>query len=189
MAVLNFRLRASISGFLVAVAVGQSTIGAEDHSRATALEYQVKAAYLYNFAKFVDWPADKLFDGSGPILVGVLGKDPFGSVLDNTLKGKTVRGHTLEARRASAPAALKQCHIVFIAEPEQRRRALILQWLGTHGVLTVVEMGQFVDEGGMIKFVTDENKVHLDINLGAAERAAIRISSQLLKLARVVYYN
>ncbi len=189
MAVLKSRLRATIAGFLVASLVGASLARAEEPSRAMVLEYQVKAAYLYNFAKFVDWPADKLLDGSGPILVGVLGKDPFGSLLDSTLKGKTVRGHSLEVRRVSGLAELKQCHIVFIPEPERRRLAEILQSLGNESVLTVSEMRQFADDGGMINFFTDENKVRLEINVEATERAGIRISSQLLKLARVVGHN
>jgi len=153
------------------------------------LEYQVKAAYLYNFAKFVEWPADKLAEGSGPILVGVFGKDPFGSLLDSTLKGKTVRGHSLEVRRPPGLAELKQCHIVFISAAERQRLGDILHTLGNHSVLTVSDLGQSAEEGGIINFVTEESKVRLEINLHAAERARIRISSQLLKLARVVRYD
>ncbi|MBI3698472.1 MAG: YfiR family protein [Acidobacteria bacterium] len=189
MAVLNLPLRARAAGFLIAVAVGAPTVPAQELPRTPVLEYQVKAAYLYNFAKFVEWPADKLGDDAGPILVGVFGKDPFGSLLDSTLKEKTVRGHRLEVRRVSGPVELKQCHIVFISEPERRRLAEILESLGKANVLTVSEKRQFADDGGMINFVTEENKVHLEINLHAAERAGIRISSQLLKLARVVRYD
>ena len=189
MAVLKSRLRATIAGFLVAVAIGAHGGQAEDPSRPTVLEYQIKAAYLYNFAKFVDWPADKLADGSGPILVGVMGRDPFGSLLDGAFQGKTVRGHSLEVRRVSELAELKQCHMVFISEPERRRLGEILQSLGTEGVLTIGEMRQFAEQGGMVNFTTEDNKVRLEINVGATDRAGIKISSQLLKLARVIRNN
>ena len=151
-----------------------------------SLEYQVKAAFLYNFAKFVEWPAGKLGDGGSPIAVCVFGRDPFGATLDQTLQGKTANDRTLVVRRATAAADLKRCHILFISSSEKKRMAETLQSLGGGSVLTVGETEGFTEQGGMVNFTREQNKVRLEINPAAAARAGIRISSQLLKLARVV---
>ena len=150
------------------------------------LEYQVKAAFLYNFARFVEWPAGQPGEGGGPIVACVFGKDPFGATLDQTLEGKTVNGRAIVARRATGLAELKRCQIVFISASEKKRMAEILQSLASGGVLTVGETDHFGEHGGMVNFTREQNKVHLEINPEAAARAGLRISSQLLKLARVV---
>ncbi len=150
------------------------------------LEYQIKAAFLYNFAKFVEWPAEKLGDGSAPIVIAVIGKDPFGPVLDQTLIGKTVNGRALVVRRVVGLPDLRRCHIAFISSSEKGRLSEILPALAGAGVLTVGDAQRFAEQGGMISFVTEENKVRLEINVEAATRAGVQISSKLLKLARVV---
>jgi YfiR/HmsC-like len=147
------------------------------------LEYQVKAAYLYNFAKFVDWPATSA-DAGKPFVIGVLGRDPFGRVLDETVEGKTVRGRAVAVRRVASPAEARECDEIFIGEI--RHLPEILQALRGRSVLIVGETVDFVLEGGMIGLVKEDNKVRFEVNTTAAEKARLRVSSQLLRLARRV---
>ncbi|MBI3667943.1 MAG: YfiR family protein [Acidobacteria bacterium] len=181
--------RVAARAFAVLLAVITWTTGAraDELFQPAALEYQVKAAFLFNFAKFVEWPAEKLGDGSNPIIVGILGKDPFGSSIDETFRGKTVNGRDVIVRRISQASDAGRCHILFVASSEKGRLEEILLSVASSSVLTVSEIKQFVERGGMISFTTDENKVRLEINVGAAERAGVKISSKLLKLAQVVW--
>ncbi|HYM10026.1 MAG TPA: YfiR family protein [Bryobacterales bacterium] len=151
---------------------------------AASLEYQVKAAFLYNFAKFVEWPADK--PGGGPFVVGVLGKDPFGAALDQAFGGKTINGRAPQIWRITGVAEARQCQILFVSSSEAKRLPEILGTLRSASVLTVSEIEDFAESGGMIRLRTEENKVRLEINVDAATQAGIRISSKLLALARVV---
>jgi hypothetical protein len=146
-------------------------------------EYEVKAAFLYNFARFVEWPAP---DGAGPFVVTVLGRDPFGSVLDDTLRGKTVDARRILVRRVSRSEDVGQSQILFICDSEKDRLPEILKSLESAPVLTVGEMSDFAERGGVIRFKVEQDRVRLEINVAAAERSRLRISSQLLKLARIV---
>ena len=148
-------------------------------------EYQVKAAFLLNFARFVEWPASGA-QASEPFVVVVFGKDPFGPVLDQAMAGKTVNGRPLQVRRVTDPAALRTCQMAFIAASESRRSGEILAALSGSAVLTVSESGGFARRGGMINFVVDENHVRFEINPGSATRAGLKVSSKLLQLAIVV---
>jgi len=169
---------------VAAVAAALIPAGAQDSSPA-GLEYQIKATFLLTIAKFVDWPPDKL-DPSSPILVGIYGKDPFGITLDQTLRGKSVAGRPLTVQRLRGLDQAGPCHILFISAAERKRLGQILNTLGDGSVLTVGEMANFAEQGGMVNFVTKDNSVSLEINPSAAERANIKISSKLLRLARVV---
>jgi hypothetical protein len=147
-------------------------------------EYEVKAAFLYNFARFVEWP--DAARGEGPFVVTVLGRDPFGSVLDETLRGKTIEERRIVVRRASRPEDAAGSRIVFISDSEEERLPVILKSLGSSPVLTVGEMSAFAEKGGVIRFRVEQDRIRLEINVAAAERSRLRISSQLLKLARIV---
>jgi uncharacterized protein DUF4154 len=147
-------------------------------------EYEVKAAFLYNFARFVEWPRAPGPDGE--FVVTVLGRDPFGSVLDDTLRGKTIDDKRIVVRRASRPEEVGQSRIVFICDSETERLPSILKSLEGTPVLTVGEMSEFAERGGVIRFKLDEGRIRLEINVAAAERSKLKISSQLLKLARIV---
>lgn len=149
-------------------------------------EYQVKAAFLYNFAKFVKWP-DRAFSGpDAPFVIGVLGEDPFGDALD-TIKGKTVKGRTVLVKRLDGIRDGKSCHILFISSSESGRVKEILNSLIGSPVLLVGDMERVAQRGGMINFIIDRNKVSFEVNAEAARKAGLTISSQLLKLARTVY--
>ena len=150
-----------------------SVAGAQDIS----LEYQVKAAYLFNFVKFVDWRAPR---GNGPISICVAGKNPFGEVLNETIRGETVNGRPLQTRVILEPDA--SCNVVFV--PEGAAAASYLRTARGMPVLTVGESKGFIEQGGIIQFFLDQGKVRFEIDADAAERADLRISSRLLRLGR-----
>lgn len=161
-----------------------SLLGAEADPRAG--EYQVKAAFLYNFARYVQWPPDAPAVQTGTFVITVLGDDPFGPSLDATLRGKTIDRLKVVVRRAASPEALRASQIVFISESEHGQLPTILKRLEGAPTLTVAEMDDFAERGGVIGFRMDGDRVRLDINPSAAARARLRISSELLKLARIV---
>jgi hypothetical protein len=150
-------------------------------------EYQIKAAFLYNFVKFVGWPAETLSNDRAPIVVGVLGKDPFGSALDDVILGKAVDGHPIQILRTNSLQDLKACQIAFISSSEAKRLSEILTGLRGSSVLTVGEADHFAQLGGVIQFTLEGNKVRFAINVDAAERARLKVSSKLLSLATVVH--
>ncbi|HEX9002623.1 MAG TPA: YfiR family protein [Blastocatellia bacterium] len=153
----------------------------------TANEYEVKAAFLYNFAKFVEWPPEAFGSGGGTaLIVGIIGDDPFGSAIDRTISGKTVNGRQLTIRRLKWGQNLKDCHVLFVSSSEQKRLPQILEILKGASVLTVSEMDQFSQQGGVIGFVMENSKVRFEINTSASEQARLKISSKLLALARIV---
>ena len=172
------RLRAVV---LACVAFGMVCLEA---GAAGPGEYEVKAAFLYNFARFVEWPRDP--DSDGEFVVTVLGRDPFGSALDNTLRGKTVDQRQIVVRRISRSEDVGRSQIVFICDSEKERLPAILKSLEAAPVLTVGEMDEFAERGGVIRFKVEQDRIRLEINVAAAERSRLRISSQLLKLARIV---
>ena len=147
-------------------------------------EYQVKAAFLYNFAKFVDWPGDSFGNSNAPLVIGVIGDDPFGGALDQAINGKTINGRTLVVRRLRWGQDLRSCHILFISSSERQRLPQIIQSLRGASVLTVGDMGQFNQQGGIINFILEANKVRFEINSRAADQARLKISSKLLSLAK-----
>lgn len=144
-------------------------------------EYQVKAVYLYNFGRFVQWPAAATSNEA--FTVCILGHDPFGAVLDTTLSGESIDNLKLVAKRISSPRDAAACHILFISSSESARTREILARVEKSPVLTVSDVPGFTANGGMIQFVLKENKVRFEVNLAAAEKAGLSFSSQLLKVA------
>lgn len=151
-----------------------------------ASEYQVKAAFLYKFTRFVDWPSSAFSSGNSPFVIGVLGRDPFGSTLDRTLEGKSVGEHPIVVRRYKTLDDMQTCHILFISESENDRVAKTVARLGRSPILVVGDMPRFVQRGGAVNFVIEDSKVHFEINPDAADRAGLSISSKMLSLARIV---
>ena len=144
-------------------------------------EYQVKAVYLYNFGRFVEWPASAKTGNSFAICV--LGRDPFGAALDTTVAGAIIDNQKLVARRVSSAREATNCRILFISSSESNHGKDILAEVEKVSVLTVSDMPGFAGNGGMIQFVLRENKVRFEVNLAAAEKAGLTLSSQLLKVA------
>lgn len=151
-----------------------------------ATEYQVKAAFLYNFARYVEWPAEAFPPSGQPFVVTVLGEDPFGPALDAVLKGRTIRDRNLSVRRAARLEDVGTSHILFIAGSEDEALARILRRLDAAPTLTIGESPHFAEQGGMVRFRKDRDRVGFEINVASTEKAGLRVSSQLLKLARIV---
>jgi uncharacterized protein DUF4154 len=158
-----------------------------DEARSDRLsEYQVKAAYLYYFTTFVSWPPET-FSGTGDtLIVGVLGEDPFGAILDDTLRGKTVDNRRFVVKRFGNIKDARESHILFISASERDRLPTILKVLEGAAVLTVGDLGQFASRGSQIAFRMEDKKVRFDINVAAVEHARLKVSAQLMKLGRIV---
>jgi hypothetical protein len=148
-----------------------------------ATEYQVKAAYLYNFGKFVAWPDISEEGTDRRFAICVLGEDPFGPVLDSAIAGATIRGNGVVARRIAKPQEIDGCRILFISNSERDRLQEVLMAIDKARVLTVSDIPQFSEHGGMIQFVLDRSRVRFEINVTNAENAGLNLSSELLKVA------
>lgn len=146
-------------------------------------EYQVKATWLVNFARFTEWPAGTFARNNSPILVGLLGRDPFGGELEKALKGKQVDGRSLTLRRVTTDQDLPACQILFVASSERRRLRDLPHRLKQARVLTVGESEEFLDQGGIINFKIENGTVRFEINLQSAQAAGIRLHPSLLKVA------
>ena len=158
-------------------------VGAAAAADAT-LEYDVKAAFLLNFTKFVEWPAEA-FDGPrAPLEICVLGKDPFGRSLDDVLQEQSAGDRRLSIRRIQQPPALQTCQVLFLSA-DVKNASRILQSLPA-GILTVGEGDSFLREGGMVAFVLENRHVRFDIHQSAAEKSGLRMSAKLLTVARSV---
>jgi hypothetical protein len=149
-------------------------------------EYQVKAIFLFNFAQFVEWPPQTLRDPRAPLVIGVLGDDPFGSYLDETVRGESIGDHPMVVRRYHELAEITDCQVLFISRSEARQMSQIVAGLKGRSVLTVGDVDDFNRVGGIIRFVTDQGKIRLRINVGAAQAAGITVSSKLLRSATIV---
>lgn len=160
------------------------TVSAE--VQGTPSEYQVKAAYLFNFLKFVEWPDDAFADPLAPYVVGVVGDDPFGSSLPQVVIGKTVQGRDLVIRVYRPGEALRGAHILFISASEKKRLPAILSVLRGSSTLTVGDTEEFLEAGGMIQFLSENDRIRFAINVDAARRGRLKISSKLLSLAKVM---
>jgi hypothetical protein len=159
------------------------------HSNAetqSAREYQIKAAFLYNFAKFIQWPEKPGVGDESTFNLCVLGKDPFGETLDS-LEGTRINGRKVSIKRLSTLEEVENCQIIFVCRSEQNQLNQIIARLEGENVLTVGDMEDFARRGGVISFMMIDRKVRFDVNIDAAERAGLHISSKLLKLANFVH--
>lgn len=183
---------------VLALALFAGPITAEDRAdSAPSREYQVKAAFVYNFIKFVDWPKEKVADSNDSITIGIIGKDPFGKAFE-PVKGKRIKNKKLVIKQFPGleqykakykdeyKDALKKCHILFICSSEKKRLKEIINFIKDSSVLTIGEIEGFLEAGGVINFTMQEQKVHFEVNITAARRAKLKIRSQLLRLAERV---
>jgi hypothetical protein len=152
-------------------------------------EYQLKAAFVFNFAKFVDWPPNVYSSPQSPFAICILGSDPFGSVIDDALRGKAVADHPVVVRRVKDTAAARHCQILFVSASERSRLREILESLKDANALVVGDFDGFAAAGGTIELTLQEGHVRFAINPGAADTAGLRISSKLLALATIVHGN
>jgi hypothetical protein len=173
---------------LLTVAVTIGCFGL-DESVGAALEsvseYAVKAAYLYNFAKFVEWPLQAFKTATSPLILCIVGKDPFGDALDAVVN-KTVRERTLVVQRLPRVEKNTGCHILFLSNSESNHLAQVLRGLENAPVLTVSDIQGFAEAGGMIGLINVEQHIRFEINISSVQKANLKISSQLLKLAKII---
>jgi len=155
-------------------------------ARAAPKEYEVKAVYLYNFAKFVEWPAAAFEKPQTPYSICVFGNDPFGDLLD-IAASESVQGRRMAVRRLGDVKNVTGCHILFVSPSERGKLATILAAIGQFPTLTVGEDEDFTRAGGCLRFyLAEDNKVHFEINVQATEKARLKVSAKLLNLARVI---
>ena len=181
-AVAAFRFSAAVLGITLLCSGGLVRV-------APALEpideYTLKAAFLYNFAKFVEWPLNSFADNTSPFSLCVLGNDPFGANLE-TLAKKPVRERTLVIKHIRSITALSGCHILYVSPQELPQLEALLHNLEKAPVLTVCDTESCAESGLMLNMRMAENRVHLDMNLDAVQRTPLKVSSQLIKLTRIV---
>jgi hypothetical protein len=149
-------------------------------------EYEIKAAFLYKFIRFTEWPADEPKMSADAFVIGVLGADPFGSTLDRMLEGELIGNKKIVARRFARVEDATDSHVLFISSSSQAELPRILKTLESNSVLSVSEIDSFAQRGGIIALKKESNRIVFEINLDAAKRAKLTLSSQLLGLARIV---
>jgi YfiR/HmsC-like len=170
--------------FVAKIFVLASLLALMSHAARAAEEYEVKAAFLLNFTKFIAWPPDAFADVHSPLAICVLGDDPFGNALDEMVKGETVSGHALRVQRIHRAPESKACQVLYFAT-SQREAEKILGDVRP-GVLTVGEGDKFLRDGGVIAFVIQDRRVRFDISQNAAAKAKLMLSSRLMMVARTV---
>lgn len=150
-------------------------------------EYEAKADYVYHFAKFVEWPNSAFAQADSPIVIGIIGKDPFGKTIDRRVKGEKVNGRPFEVRRfVKWGPAVKQCHILFVGASEKGKIRQMVELLQDAPVLTVGETPGFARRGGVINFIFKDEKLYLQINVKNAKRVGLTISPGLLNVAEII---
>jgi hypothetical protein len=150
-------------------------------------EYQIKAAFLYNFTKFVEWPPSRFATPESPIIIGILGDNPFGDVLETIVKDRRVNNRPIEIRLVATKAEAAAVHVLFSGAGHEQQIAAMRGLLQAQSVLTVGETPQFAASGGIIDFIVGDDKVRFFINAGSGDQAGLKISAQLLKLSIPVH--
>jgi len=187
MAVLNaaMRGRAARLCFVLLTLLGGGHLTVNGQT-GVSKEYQVKAAFLFNFAQFVDWPPAAFTNIDMPFTIGILGRDPFGAALEATVEGETVNNRKIIIERARTVDDLKNCQLIFISQSEKSQVPEILSALDDRPVLKVSEIEGFARLGGSINFYLDDGRVRFEVNPAAAQRDGLKVSSQLLSLGKII---
>jgi len=173
---------------LLAFHLGQTPLGAqEDDEMPASREHRIKAAYLYQFGRYVDWPAKSFSSPKAPFVIGVLDQDPLIPDLDQIARIKKIQDRPIKIRRFSSASAIRPCNILYLSgslAPEAQ--AELIRKVGRQGVLLVGDSAEFLDRGGTMQFVVEDNKIRVVISRKAAEVAGLTVSAKLLQVARVV---
>ncbi|MDR3456459.1 MAG: YfiR family protein [Verrucomicrobiae bacterium] len=149
-------------------------------------EYQIKATFLFNFAQFIDWPPAAFGGADAPFCIGILGDDPFGNYLDETVRGEKIGSHPLVVQRCRHVEEATNCQVLFVSRSEAKKLKEVFAGLKNQAVLTVGEVDGFCKDGGVIRFVAEQNKIHFRISPEAVKKASLTASSKLLRLAEIV---
>lgn len=161
-------------------------IPARPAAAAEAHEYREESVFIYYFTQFVSWPATAFADAKAPFVIGILGRDPFGAYLEGAVRDQRADGRQIEIRRFSKVEEVKLCHILYVSRSQEADLGHVLWALGKRSVLTVSDIDGFSRAGGMIRFLTEDNKVRFRINVDAAESAGLVISSKLLRPSDII---
>jgi hypothetical protein len=173
--------------FIFALILALPLAGHGQAADSQPTEYQLKAAYLYHFAQFVDWPPAAFPQPNSPLIIGVLGENPFGKDLPHTVEGKVLSNHPLIVQEYHSLAEMtNNCHILFVSSSEKKRLPEIFAALKGTSVLTVSEVDHFTENGGMINFVLESDRIRFQINETTVEKAGLKMSFKLLSLASKV---
>ena len=153
----------------------------------SAREFQVKAAFLFHFAQFVEWPAEAFPRADSPLVIAVVGRgDPFNGALERAVRDKRVADHPIVIAHYDSVASMGPCHILFVCDDQADSLDAILQKAGG-GTLTVGDLDPFTERGGLVRFFAEDNKIRFEINLEVVRRSRLRISAKLLKLAKITH--
>jgi hypothetical protein len=174
------------AAIVVAVLFSLVMVGWDSAPTNSSSEYEVKSAFLFHFAQFVEWPEETFKEAGSPLTYCTIGKDPFHGALDAALSGKTIGARAFRVVHFKQAQEIQGCQVLFIGEAEKGLLPTILASAKGNSVLTVGESERFIQEGGMIGFLLEENKIRFEINLEAAQKAKLKISSKLLVLAKSV---
>ncbi|MGV3774651.1 MAG: YfiR family protein [Verrucomicrobiales bacterium] len=181
----NYLLAGILKGVGIMAIIFAAALPNHGHAQGApkAAEYEIKAAFILNFAKFTEWPSNKFESTNAPIIIGILGEDPFDGSLERVLKGKTISGRAIHLERYRTPAEARKAHVLFMGDTDRKRVGQQLTGLTGANVLTVSEMDGFAETGGMIGFTEIADRVRFEINPKAADKEQVKISSKLLSLA------
>ena len=171
---------------LLAGAIGATVPVCRVHAQSASID-EVKAAFLFNFTKFVQWPADAFPNATSPFVIGILGDDTVSDSLREIIRGKTVSGHELRLRRVSPNDDLAQLQVLFISKSDNIRVSDIVARVNAKAVLTIGDTAGFCASGGDIQLDVDDSQVRFEVNLDATQRSRLDVSSKLLTLAKVVH--
>lgn len=149
-------------------------------------EYKIKAVFLFNFTQFVEWPDDAFNSNNDPFIIGILGTDPFGSYIDQAVAGEKVGTHPITVVRYRSVNEINNCRLLFINIADDDDLRSVLSSLNNRGVLTVSDMKGFAASGGVIGFITQNNKLRLQINISAAKAEGLNVSSKLLSVSTIL---
>lgn len=167
----------------LSLALGAS---AQSSDSDASSEYLIKAGFIYNFAQLVQWPATAFPQADSPIVIGILGTDPFGETIDRVIQNKKLDGRNLIVKRLKRGSSLRECNILFVSSSEAAHLEEVLQSTKNLPILTIGEMSGFAMRGGIINLTVEGNKVRFEVNIEAAKLANLNISSRLLALARII---
>ncbi len=200
----NKRIRVCIAAIVILPVCAVTCIVQAEDDSTFPHEHKIKAAFLYNFLRFIDWPKEKTGDANESVIIGLIGKDVFGDAFDD-LKDKTIEDRPVVLKRFKGIKelqkedkdkkpeqnlqieAVRKSHLLFICPSEKQHRKEILNLVKGYGVLTVADTEGFLESGGMINLLTEDNKINFEINVTAAKQAGFQVRSKLLRLAKRVY--
>jgi hypothetical protein len=175
-----------LAGALCCSSLPGVALAAKEVPSGVTREYDLKAAFLFNFARYVEWPKEAFLSETAPVMIGILGEDPFRRSLDDIVANESVGGRKLVVRRFASIEQLEPCQILFVSASHAKRLDQVLAKLGKKSVLTVGDSEGFTEHAGMIGFEMARNRLKLRINLPVARAAGLTISSQLLRQATIV---